>query len=493
MSSDERAQPKDPTGSSYQLGDLDIAPRPKPRGPRPGPSARRALAEAPELALEPATNLPRTTPANTQGGPPRAGQKPERGLGRATSVDLDGDSDAGFSFELDTAPVSPVRGQGVPQAAAFDFGTRDLGDGLDDVDTSAAPDLDVDVAPPPRAARAERPQAPEPPKAQPSGTAQKEDTELPEFGDRPTSLVGCVPYAVRVATRLLALHGERKRIAEQVERLRAEHHAALSAMGQALMALGTDPRLAPLRDKVARVHDATAERSRADQGVSQARAEHQAAMAALEREAEQLKQALSPYLEAERAAEQAHKKADENLKRGQAHQRRVELELRALSEAVNVDPSRTAELKVQLEDKKQIVASLQQAMEQATAALGEARRELALRRGSLDALEDRKQQLLAQARAREADAQHMAQAAEGTYTAALRALAEAAREQNLSHLASAQLTAVEDLEGVLKEAEGALERNARARTLYHRPSVIKGVLLVLTMIALAIVALKMHS
>ncbi len=309
--------------------------------------------------------------------------------------------------------------------------------------------------------------------------AQKEAqviVALAAYDEKPKGFVACAKYAIHVAKRLMVLRKDRAKADQDAMGLEADHNTALVEVGQGLMALQTHPALAPLRTRLAAVIDAHSKVSSADLTMTKTREQNQQAVAALDREAAEMRQTLQPFVATEQAAAQTHKKAEDEVKRGLAMQRRVEIELRALTEATSVqDPARADDLKTQLEQRRGEVAGLTVQMEQTASALGQARRELALKKGVLDSIEDRKKRLVSEAQKKEADVEEKAKAAEGGHSAALRALAETAREQGLAQkVVPDKLAWVEEIEGVLEEARKVVGRYDRALTLYDRPSVVRG-------------------
>lgn len=299
---------------------------------------------------------------------------------------------------------------------------------------------------------------------------------LAGYEPKPTSLTGCVKYAIHVARRLIVLRKEREKAEKDAAGLEADLNTAFVEVGQGLMALQTDPTLAPLRTRVAAVLDAQSKVSDADHTMTKTREQNQQAVAALDREAAEMRQNLQPFLAAEQAAVQAHKKAEDEVKRGLAMQRRIEIELRALTDATAVqDPARAEDLRSQLDERRGVVAGLTVEMERMASQLGQARRELGLKKGVLDSIEDRKKRLVDEFQKKESEVEQKAKAAEGGHAAALRSLAETAREQGIAQqIVPDKLAWVEEVEGVLADAHKVVFRYDKALTLYDRPSVVKG-------------------
>jgi hypothetical protein len=483
----KRANEKEGTSAGYQLGDLEIAPGGRQSGERPVERAQAA-------------QLPPAAPANANAPAKRAGTPRNLTLG-------DGDL-AGPALELDLGPVhapkpaatrasAPTKPGAAPPVpakpgaaapapnVALSFGESSLGDDFEDGTFAKLPSLDVEQVErrsPAVAARETTPQA-----AKTKQSAEASELELTrslaDFGDVPHNLIASVSYALNVTRRLFLLRGERAAVAAEVQRSAHEHNTALAAMGQALMALSSQPQLEPLRSKVARVFDERAKVDRAGVQMEKAREDNQRAEAALEQEATALRQKLEPYLAQEREAAEAQRRADEEVRRAQAMQKRIEIELRALNEASeSPDLLRLSSLNLQLDERRAVVAGLSGKLAAANETLGQARRELALQRGALDAVEERRKRLQSAVRAKEAEVQGHKRAADGALDGALRELAEAARQQKMDALVPQAASGVSQSEAALNEVGTRLVRFDRALTLYDRGAVIKGYGLLLAIV-----------
>jgi hypothetical protein len=420
-------------------------------------------------------------------------QQTEKGLGRE-AFESD-EAAAGPSLELDI-DVSALRGQKKPATAAgakaapgaakpaaaaakaapppgLDMSVgKEIGDGFGEPEDGPALELEeVDRSRGDRVVlKGQSPEA--------KAEAAKEEqlaNELAAYGDDPETIGECVKYAIHVVRRLMALKREREKCSKDASGLEADHNTALVEMGQALMTMGADPKLTPLRSRVAAVHDANAKVTSADQTMSKTKEANLQAVQQMERQANELRAGLAPFVAAEQSADHAHKLAEEEVKRAQAHVKRVEIELRSLSDAkAPGDAAKLEELKAQLEQRRLAVQDQQRLAEGAAQALGQARRDLAMRRGTLDSLEEKKKQLIEEAKKREAAVEEHAKEAEGTQSAALRALAAAAIEQKLQDLVEDRYLWVKEVEEALSEARKVVKRYDRALTLYDRSSVIKG-------------------
>jgi hypothetical protein len=340
----------------------------------------------------------------------------------------------------------------------------------------------IDVEPVERRS-AERVVAREPSPDSPASALAKERDEreavsaLADFGPTPRSWLASVSYTARVAQRVFKLHRARGLAKEALRLCLTEHHAALVAMGRELLLKAADPRVDPLRAKIARVHEEQAKVDHAAQGVSRTREGNERAMALLRSEAEHLKEQLAPYLAAEQQAAQAQRKVEEEVRRAQAMQKRVEIELRALETATSVDPARLDALSAQLEQRREVVTTLNANLAESSEALGKSRRDLALSRGALDANEEKQKRLEGESRAREAEAEGHKQVAHGAYEVTLSELAEAAKKLKLAALVAEAEARTQNTEREVEQAGATVVRFDRALTLYDRDAVMRGAIL----------------
>lgn len=391
------------------------------------------------------------------------------------------------------------------------FGARDLGgDFGDSMFGGAALELDESASPRPVAQPKSVRSTSQAPAAPPVrvhqqnaavGSSVPRDTnanvltalqELGDFGDPPTGWVSSGRYAIHVGLRLLALRKERKRVVAALTAAESAHRAALESLGETLLAHGAagNPALKAFVDGVQGARDQV---SQADNTLSQARAEARAAIAELDQRREALLQELAPYEEAERAAQGVVRKAEEDLKRGQAWVKRVEIESRALSEAATPNPAKLAELEKQLEERESAVEAFEAALVAVQAKLSEAQRELSVKRSAVDALDGQRRALESGALAKESAIGKQTHAAGEAYRTALRGLAEAARERGLAvGPASQAAERVEETANGLDEARVSLDHHDRARTLYDHAGLRKGTALLITLAVLGLLLLLLH-
>lgn len=495
MAQGKRADEDEPKGKGYEIGDLEVVRSGRVSGERP------------------AVQLPPQAPGPPP--PPRA-HAPSKGTPRNLTL---ADGDLGPALELDlgssvslpraslaqppTAPRTSTSATALPpvhvsQPAAAVMASFGDGSALDDFDQGGfarLPSLDVEAV---ERRSAERVVAREPTPESPSSALAKEREEreaiegLADFGPTPRSWLSSVSYAARVAQRVWKLRRARGLAQEALRVCLTEHHAAMVAMGRALLLKAAEPRIEPLRAKITRVNEEQAKVDHADQGVSRTREGNDRAMALLRSEAEHLKEQLAPYLAAEQQAAQTQRKADEEVRRAQAMQKRVEIELRALETATAADPARVDALSAQLEQRREVVTTLGANLAQATEALGKTRRDLALSRGALDANEEKQKRLEAESRARENEAEGHKQVAHGAYEVALSELAEAAKKQQLGALAAEPEAHTKNTEREVEQAGAAVVRFDRALALYDRQAVIRGAILFGAVVAGAIATILLH-
>lgn len=466
-------------GAGYQLGDLDI-----PGGPAAPPRPVPAMREPPRPPV------PGAPASSGQNGPALEFAGPDE----HGAMDL-----GGPALELD--PVGR-RGAG---AKLLDFGTRDLSD-LDDM---LAPSLQLELADAlPRARTAEPLQTKTQTKAQAKAkkpllsTQQaaeaftheaQELRDLAGFGDTPAGLVGCARYALQVAVRLFVLRGEQKRVIQTQKAAESEYHRALSKLGLSLMPQENALSFRSLASQFSVVHAAERQVAGTHEALAQVHSETEALLSQLSEKRARAEAELAPKLAHEQSLQEVHKQTGEALRRAQAMEKRVEIELRALAEATAaVDAAKLSALNAQLTQRKHDVAGAIAEAERAQAALGQAQRENAAERRAIQLIAEEERKLSASEQARASQVGKQAQKAGEGRDAALQALAQTATDAGLVDTRSAESQAVAAAALLLDEAQDALDRYARALKLYHRKSVYKGVTLWVVMIVLAVVALYLH-
>jgi hypothetical protein len=482
-------QAQDPKGSGaagYAIGDLDVGAK-----PTRSPSGQHASIPEPVSQAQPAVraqSLAHAKPANTQSHATAAKPKAAKVAGGGQIAAFDDEpahgGELGLELDLDTHKGKKAA-PSADTSAQMGYGGKSIGDGFGDPESGPALDIEqVDrradnIKNPTRDAKAE---------------AQKEFSivaQLASFGDVPSDLIGSARYAVTVLRRTMALKRDQQKAVRDTQGLEADLNTALVEMGQAIMAMKSEPQVAGLRSQIAMAIDAQAKVSDADRSMSKTREQNQQLVAEMDKQAAELQKLLEPYLRNEQAALDAHKKAEEEVKRAQGLQRRSEIELRALGEAGAVqDPIRVEDLKGQLEERRAAVQKLTVVLEQASTALGATRRELALKKGALDALEDKKKKLLDETHKKEAEAEQKAKAAEGSHSAALRTLAESARTSGLAPKVVPEKNEwVSDVESAVQDARKIVQRFDRALKLYDKSVVTKGWITIGAIALLFIVAI----
>lgn len=475
MAAGNRANDGEQKKGDYELGDLELVP------------SRRASVPQPSAPLP--ANDQRAAPART-GGVPRNLTLADDAIGPALELDLPSAPARGTKPRAThiTAPATPTAKAAAP-AAVTSFGRDALDDDFEQGGFAKLPAIEVEQV---ERRSNERVTAKE---SLPDETKRKEleestrVVELAAYGSQPQGIIACARYAVHVTTRIIALHRGRKDALGELKKRADELHDAFVTMGSALMKLSADKRLEPLRSKVAKVLDEQSKVEAASTSVERTRGDNQRAVSALDEEAAQLRKKLEPYVARERDALAAQRKADEEVRRAQAMLKRVEIELRAIVDAgTNKDPGRILALNEQQEQRRGVVDALTPALMLANDELGQARRELALQRGALDALEERRKQLNNEAAAREATVEGQKKMADGALSHALRELAEGAREQKLTALVQEPSKLVSQREQAWQEANTVVNRHDRALKLYDKQAVIKGYVLMVGIFA-ALIAL----
>jgi hypothetical protein len=221
-----------------------------------------------------------------------------------------------------------------------------------------------------------------------------------------------------------------------------------------------------------------------------ARSREERALEALYEARAKLESELAPFLEEEQRAGAHHGKLETELKRKQAQLQRAEIELRALSKAsIPPPPERIQGIGAERQRREAELAEITAQHSEASAALGRARRDLALRRGGLDALERQHEERMAKARALHGRLDADVSAAERALRVSLCALAEAADRLEVPHTAADEIAAVRTAESALDACVEQLTRYDRALSLYDRDALVRGALLYFALLmALVLVA-----
>lgn len=438
-----RPTPENDEEKSYELGDLELAPR------RPSPSRQELSQAEPDDPLAALTRPPSNDfQLDLQRGPAIAQARPSGVLPGVPLLDGEFDeSSGGPALELDVPDSKrpPVRAS-IPRP-------------IDD----AAP---TDRRPSQHVTRSGRPL-----------DEERRARELADYGI-PGSGLDAARYALHVGLRRIALLRARGPIEQRASELADTYEQALEALGRALL---DDPAVRAhegLAERIAlvRTRQGELEKGQADAAALMERAS--TTTGELEKKAAELKAALLPFEQGERAAEATRAQAEAALKRHKAKMQRAEIELRALSRASIPAPAeRLKGLGADRQAQQDDLDGLQRELDEATAALGRARRELALRRGALDELERQRRQqdraVRANARGHEAGVER----AKHALSAVLVGLAEAADQCGVAHGAREPVLAVRASEKALDEVIDQLAMYDRALGAYDRDAVSMGAML----------------
>ncbi|MET0285985.1 MAG: hypothetical protein ABW352_15995, partial [Polyangiales bacterium] len=345
--------------NGYELGDLELAPR------RPRPSQQ-------ELSQVDADD-------------------PLAALTRPPSNDFQFDLQRGHEI------VQPVRPSGVLPGVPLMDGEFD--------DAVGGPELELDVhqskAAPVRASMPRPIDDAAPVSQRPSnrvtrsGRPLDEERRARELADYGLAEGGIDParYVIHVAQRMFALWRARGPVEQRASELADAYEDALKELGRALL---DDPAVRAhegLAERVLLVKTRQGELEKAQTETALVLERETGTATELERQAAELKQALLPFEQAEREAEAVRARAEAAVKRHRAKLQRAEIELRALQRASVPPPAeRVQSLEGERSAQQQESDGLTRALDEATAALGRARRELALKRGALDELERKQRQ-----------------------------------------------------------------------------------------------------
>lgn len=450
------AAPASQSMSVPSLGNAPSIPNMSAPSAQPAPPAPGSLAAPP-------TAPPGTTPTGSRIAPPKVPR-----------LTMSGDDGTGATkFELDHAHAKGEEDEN-SWAGQVNFGaTVDSFDDLlnPDQNREALELQDVNA----RAARITKPKT----------SAEEEQAELElrrtqaeqiaQFGEVPEKLQDTVLYTGRVLVRMVTLYRLREKARKEAENLQKDLREAMAELGAGLMDQAKDPAMAPLGKPISAVHNARAKASHAGRSVEQQRDKADEALHKLATDIKGAEKELEPYTNAESEAAKRHQKALEEVKRAEAMEKRVEIELRALHEASAVqDPSRIAELEKEFDKKAAVVDKLKQTAEGTAQALGEARAELAAQRGTLDSLEERKKHIIDEAKRTEAALEEVARDAEDVHKDALVSLALEARDLGLDRRCRELAEWADDVSGTTAEAKHNALLHDLAFESYDKPSLIKG-------------------
>lgn len=436
---------------SYELGDLELAPRP-----------RRSLPEEPELDEELTTVVPSVAtalPANDM-GLEFARRNEAQSLRESDDDHGFGDPLAGPSLELDLPPDAPLHLR---------------------AGSSAPPHRPSQARPssPTGGAASARPSQATGPSSRAPRPSHHDDElraarALADYGE-PAAGLDAARYAVRVGVRALALHRERREVEQHASVLAESYEQALRDLGRALLDDQAVRSHDALRDRVLLVQTRQGELAQTEQSTRAAQAHEDSALESLAHKRAALEAELEPFSSAERRAADALAKVDAELKRKKAKLQRAEIELRALSRAsLPPPPERVQSIELERAQQERELSELASAHAEATASLGRARRELSLHRGGLDDIERQHAQKHSESKARSRGHEEAVARAEHALSAALCALAEAADAVGLAHSAAEQVAGLRAREAALDQVVDQLAAYDRALTQYDRDALLRG-------------------
>jgi len=473
--SSRHSAPGSDDDTSYELGDLELAPLPARPATKP---------EAVEFDEELTTVVPEmrgALPSNDMGLEFSRGNEAHElreseedhgfgdpGLeGPALELDLPDDGRAALRSQHSGAPEQPTVAR-----ASFPRGSL----------TPSQP-TESHSSGPPRSSRAPLSGSPE--------SDERAARVLAGYGEARTGL-DAARYLLHVGLRMVALYRERRDIEQRASELAASYDKALLDLGRALLDDQAVRAHDGLRDRVLLVLTKQGELTASEQSSQAARAHEDQALDALTQTRAALEAELAPYLSAEKRAEAAHQKVETELKRKKAKLQRAEIELRALTRAsVPPPPDRVEAIEAERQVQQSELADLQAALAESLAALGRARRELSLHRGGLDNLEREEAQKQSESRARGRGHEEQVARAEHALSAALCALAEAADGFGLAHSAAEQVAGLRASEGALDLVVDQLARYDRALTIYDREAVLRGGAIWLGLIGVVLLLIRL--
>ena len=401
-------------------------------------------------------------------------------------------------LELDTAGGAPSGG-GLPFGA--DGGS--FGDPFDDGLDASLPLPEVEMPAPARRASSSRgapgaraaPGSPPTaagaaPRTKPQGASppsppteapldprsQAEMLRIADYGPAPDGIVGTIPYAIHVFNRrrhLRAAHADGVRVRQSAETAAEQ---ALVAVGRALLQQADSldssafaRELEVARQAAGESHERSAAHAQTKEGIA-------AELEAFDTRIRELAAEIDPWRDRETKLATQHQVKDTDFKRAVARLRRIEIELRNVGpDSTAPDPSRVPLLEADRDARRAEMRLAEGPALKLAEELSEVRRELAARMAAVSRTEAEKSRLQQALRQSESTQQVHLSAAQKDLEATLRALAEAAREQDADAAAG---------EALVRRADNALELwterqriedlHWRALSAYDKPSFQRG-------------------
>jgi hypothetical protein len=466
-----RGAPDNDDEKTYELGDLELAPRPARLNQRGSPR----MDDSPDLlddgeAPAPLPGLHASMPSN----------------------DFSFDVQRGHEI-VEPMPTGALPGVPVPPSH---FDDHVNGPALElDLTGDKPPPVRMSMrrpaSDPPGAARGSTPS----PRVTRSGRPLDEERRARALADYGVAESGIDParYLIHVGLRMVALRRARAPVEHRASELAEAYEGALKELGRALLNDQAVLAHEGLAERVLLVRTRQGELEKVQQDSRAAIAKEAGAAEQLSQQANQLRSELEPYQAAERQAEAVRAKAEAAVKRQRAKVQRAEIELRALSKAsLPPPPERVQSIESERTQQQQELDGLDAALQQANAALGRARRELALRQGTLTEIERKQRQQESASRAQVRGHEASVARAEHALSAVLVGLAEAADAVGVAQAAHAQVARLRESELALDEVVDQLACYDRALRMYDREAVIRGASMwlgVLVALALLVYAL----
>jgi hypothetical protein len=324
-----------------------------------------------------------------------------------------------------------------------------------------------------RADEESAPSTPPEPTETPEQQRARQIVELAQYGAAPANVIQEPGYWVRVMLRKRTLENELLSLAAQRKRADDGTNEALSAMGQALRALGEDERLAKLRKLLSAVAEADTRIGAAEaQGEKKKQGAHQE-MARLDRDLGKLEQKAAPLRAKEAKMIAELEQVEAAIKRAEMLRKKAEADLEALQKKGGGDVETWGALKAEHDARLGEVQSLGIQMRPLQDDLAVVRKNLAQQMRAIEVVQSEKQTAATSLERAQQSHRLATGSARGALQQALSSLANAAFKANLESLVPDEAAAVAEArerqqekrnsEELLRAAAGSYDHAAYSR------------------------------
>jgi chromosome segregation ATPase len=309
-------------------------------------------------------------------------------------------------------------------------------------------------------------------------TARTEALRLARYGEPPQSFFAAIPYAIHVFNRWRELKAELSEKDRVREGAKKAADASLTALGRALLELGDGlgPQVSDALELARRCATDAEARSASS---AEAQEQQKAEIASYDARIEAQRREVDPWRDRETKLVTQLGVRDSDLKRALAKLQRAQIELRNLrgtlaDENAVADPSRVAALEADVAARQGEVELAQGPVRELNEQLVEVRRGLAASMAEVTRLESEKRQVSQALRDAESTRQVQVSAAQGELEAALRTLADRAREVGAASAAPEAAARADKALALLAERHRLAELHRLALHVYDKGAVTRG-------------------